>query len=163
MHRTRLVVDDTGTARTETYNEGDAGSRSRRSFGVWVDDDDSSEEDPIINSQRNSFIMPSDFSRPTKQLRGDGDFEGFDLLERPLSSTSLSSASSNVASGLFRRSVSLNIKNRLSQGSFSDLERVDGYGHASSQETVTAEDEGGGDAQDALKRLIGGRIRRGKL
>jgi hypothetical protein len=161
-HRTRLVVDDTGTARTETYDD-DSSSRSRRSFGVWADDDDSSEEEPMINSQRNSFIMPADLSRPTKQLRGDGDFEGFDLLDRPLSSTSLSSVSSNIASGLFRRSVSLNIKNRLSQGSFPDLDRADAHGNGSSQETITGEDEGCGDAQDALKRLIGGRFRRGRL
>jgi hypothetical protein len=160
-HRTRLVVDDTGTARTEIYNEDDTSSRSRRSFGIWGDDDESSEEDPIINSQRNSFAMPSDFSRPTKQQRGDSDHDGFDPLDRPLSSTSLSSLSSNVAPGLFRRSVSLNVKNRLSQGSFSDIDRMDSFATNSSQDTITGEDEGCGDAQDALKKLIGGRIRRG--
>jgi hypothetical protein len=162
-HRTRLIVDDTGTARTEICNEDDPSLRIRRSFGVWEDDCESSEEDPIINSARNSFIGVPEFSRPTKQLRGDGDFDGFDLLERPLSSTSMSSASSNVASGLFRRSISLNAKNRLSQSSFSDLERIDPYANGSSQETIMGEDEGCGDAQDALKKLIGGRIRRGEF
>jgi hypothetical protein len=156
-------VDDTGTARTEILNEDDASLRIRRSFGAWEDNSESSEEDPIINSARNSFIAGPDFSRPAKQHRGDGDFDGFDLLERPLSSTSMSSASSNVASGLFRRSISLNAKNRLSQSSFSDFDRVDPYANGSSQETIMGEDDGCGDAQDALKRLIGGRIRRGEF
>lgn len=159
-HRTRLVVDDTGTARTEIYNDDDAKS-SRRSFSMWGDDD-SSDDDRIINSARNSFALPADYPRPiTKLQRGEGEHDGFDL-ERPPSSTSLSSISSNRQSGLFRRSISLNIKNRLSQASFSDFEGLD-HLNESSQETIMGEEEGCGDAQDALKKLVGGRLRRGRI
>jgi hypothetical protein len=127
--RTRLVVDESGTARTETFADDETERMNRRSISRW-DDEYSSDDDPIMTSQRNSLVFPSNSMRPGKHLRDD-EFEFMGQFKRPLSSASIGSLSSN--------------------------------GGLQPQHTGGADDtdEECGDAQDALRRLVGGRFRRG--
>jgi hypothetical protein len=125
--RTRLVVDETGTARTETFTDDETDRTNRRSISRW-DDEYSSDEDPVMTSQRNSLVFPHNSMRPGKHLRDD-EFEFIGQFKRPLSSASIGSLSSN--------------------------------GGPQPHQAADDTDEECGDAQDALRRLVGGRFRRG--
>jgi hypothetical protein len=168
--RTRLIIDDSGTARTETVTDDDDDLPQRRSFGHWADED-SDEEDLLVTSQRNSFILSSDLLRPTKYARLDSDEEEAALHKRPLSSASLNSLTSRMGATPLGRKMSMEARRRLSQESHSssigDRELA-----ASSQDTILGrgdddgedDDDGDrGDAQNALKKLVGGRSRRGEF
>jgi hypothetical protein len=155
--RTRLVIDASGTARTETVT-GDDNTWSRRRSSQILDDD-SSEEDPILTSQRNSFVFNPDLLRPSKHGRTDSDDEDGGLYKRPLSTTSLSSLTARMGSTPLGRKVSMDAHKRASQDYTSFL----GDLASSSQDTILGRDEDSdtGDAQSALKKLVGGRARRG--
>jgi hypothetical protein len=127
--RTRLVVDESGTARTETFTDDETDRTNRRSVSQW-DDDYSSDDDPVMTSQRNSLVFPSSSMR--KHLRDD-EFEFMGQFKRPLSSASIGSLSSNSGGNL-----------QALQTGADDTDQ-----------------EECGDAQDALRRLVGGRFRRG--
>jgi hypothetical protein len=139
-------VDESGTARTEIVNEDDVDSvGNRQSLCQWSDTE-SSEDDPIISSQRNSYIFSSEAGRPLKHGRLSDDFDAFASFKRPVSSASLHSLGSQLQ-GLNEET------RRSSYGSFHQ---------SSSQDTVMQDDdEERGDAQDALRKLIGERIKRG--
>jgi hypothetical protein len=144
--RTRLVVDETGTARTEIINGEDGESvGNRRSMCQWSDTE-SSEDDPVLTSQRNSYILSSEPGRPLKHHRLEDEFDAFAAVKRPLSSASLHSLGSQAYGEDHRRASYNNILHQ-----------------ASSQETVMQDDDDDerGDAQDALRKLIGERIRKG--
>ncbi|KAF2663686.1 hypothetical protein BT63DRAFT_460803 [Microthyrium microscopicum] len=159
--RTRLIIDDTGTARTETSLDDDDELPSRRTSTHWPGEEDSSEDDPLITSQRNSFVFSSDLLRAPKHARMDSDDEDGGLYKRPLSSTSLSSLTSRMNATPLGRKVSMEAHRRSSQESFSSslADQLAG----SSQDTIMApdgDDSDTGDAQSALKKLVGGRVRR---
>jgi len=164
--RTRLVIDDSGTARTETVTESDDDAPKRLSFGHWPDED-SSEEDAFISSQRNSLVFSSDLLRPTKHARIDSDDEDGGLYKRPLSSTSLSSLTSRMGATPLGRKISMDARRRLSQESqSSSLADRDREVASSSQDTIlgrVSDDDDSGDAQNALKKLVGERMRRGSF
>jgi hypothetical protein len=156
--RTRLVIDASGTARTETVLGGDDNTWNRRRSSHLLDDD-SSEEDPIFTSQRNSFVFNPDLLRPSKHGRNDSDDEDGGLYKRPLSTASLSSLTARLGSTPLGRKVPMDAHRRASQDYASFL----GDLASSSQDTILVNDDDSdtGDAQSALKKLVGGRARRG--
>jgi hypothetical protein len=163
--RTRLIVDENGTARTVTISDVENPSLgSHRSFSGWGDEGESSEDDPIFTSQRNSFISSAlEMSRPPKHARMDSDPDRFDITKRPLSSASISSLASRLGSTPIGHKLS-DPNRRYSQESFgASLKAELEMASFSSQDTVLAEPDEGGDAQDALKRLVEGRLRRGSF
>lgn len=157
--RTRLVIDASGTARTETVTDEEDNTWGRRRSS-HMKDDDSSEDDPILTSQRNSFAFNPDLLRPAKHGRNESDDEDGGLYKRPLSSTSLSSLTSRMGSTPLGRKVSVEPHKRASQDYASFLSDL----ASTSEDTSLGNDEDSdiGDAQSALKRLVGGRARRGQ-
>jgi hypothetical protein len=159
--KTRLVIDDNGRARTETVH---ASSEEpidlRKSLGFWVDDDEDSEDDVIITSQRNSFAFPSDQlkRRPSKHARTDSDPDRFDPMKRPVSSASMASLTSRLeATPIGKRSSASSSYRRASSGSFAGSLSAENM--RALQES--AMDEDSTDAQGALRKLMEGRRRNG--
>ncbi|KAF2396419.1 hypothetical protein EJ06DRAFT_524784 [Trichodelitschia bisporula] len=156
--RTRLVIDETGRARTETVDQGSE-VEIPRSFATWNDDDES-EEDPVITSQRNSFAFQPDPPRRGKHARMDSDPNRFDVSKRPLSAASISSLSSRLGSASQRSSGDLGNSNfrRFSMSNFGgSLSAADS--ESPSKDSVTTDDDSG-DAQAALRRVMEGRMKR---
>ena len=146
--RTRLVVDETGTARTQTEPSSDPDEEVTRSRSFF--DDDDSDDDFALPSQRNSFAFPSDLPRAQKHARIDSDPDRFEVSKRPLSSASLASITSRLQvtpigakSGDYRRS---------SMGSFISNDG-DNFGSRASTDSPS-------DAQAALKELVKDRKQR---
>jgi hypothetical protein len=135
---------------------------NRNSVTNWPDESESSDEDPIISSQRNSFVLTSDSIRPGKHARIDSELDQFEVAKRPLSSASLSSLASRFAATPINQRTTHDSSKRMSHGSITGL-MVAENDSFSSQETIHADFDNDGDAQNALKRLVEGRLRRGTV
>lgn len=93
LPRTRLVIDESGRARTETEPVDVPESRS-----LWDDVDSDDEDELAVPSQRNSFINPTESFRSSKHARNDSGDQPFSASKRPLSSASLASLTSRLES-----------------------------------------------------------------
>ena len=155
--RTRLVIDESGRATTETVPADEPFQPDGKNFsGVW-DDASSDEEEIGITSQRNSFIMPVEplQRRSSKHARTGSESDRFEVSKRPVSSASISSLASRLETTPLGKRSSREMKDlnhrRFSSGSFVEnmsLNKDDGVADDST------------DAQAALKKLVGGRSRR---
>lgn len=159
----RLVVDENGRARTETVDSVEEEPLDpRKSLGFWVDDDEESEDDAMLISQRNSFAYPSDQlrRRPSKQARTDSDPDRFDPMKRPVSSASMASLTTRLeATPIGKRSSAISNYRRASSGSFAGTLSAENI--RALQESAV--DEESSDAQGALRKLMEGRRRKGTL
>jgi hypothetical protein len=153
--RTRLVVDESGTARTETFTDDDMDQTYGRSFSRW-DDDESSDEEAIITSQRNSFVFSSNIMRPVKHSRDD-EFDFMGQFKRPLSSASIGSLSSNSGGNLQTQQQTGGVEDQSTGNHMDNFHDVNKTIHG----RLSSDQDERGDAQDALRRLVGGRFRRG--
>lgn len=154
--RTRLVIDESGRARTETDPIDAEPANEPKS--LW-DDDDSDEEDLAIPSQRNSFVYPSENVRSTKHARNDSDEQNFNVSKRPLSSASLASITSRLeATPLGKKSARDSMDSnyrRFSMGSFGGSQAGEG-----SNDGDIFSEEPSSDAQSALKSMVEQRARK---
>ncbi|TID17783.1 hypothetical protein E6O75_ATG10428 [Venturia nashicola] len=158
----RLVVDENGRARTETVDsleEEEEPLDSRKSLGLWMDDDDDSDEDAMLISQRNSFAYSSDQlrRRPSKHARTVSDPDRFDPIKRPVSSASMASLTTRLeATPIGKRSSSSSNYLRARPGSFAGTLSAENI--RALQESAV--DEEPTDAQGALRKLMEGRRRK---
>jgi len=146
--RTRLVIDESGSARTET----DPVDMDEPT-SVWDEADSDDDEDLAIPSQRNSFIFPTEPSRSGKHARNDSGEQSFSASKRPLSSASLASLTARLESTPLgkknpRDSLDGNSR-RFSMGSFASLQ---GQGQGSNDDVFGEEDTS--DARAAVMKLI---------
>jgi hypothetical protein len=159
--RTRLVVDASGRARTEVIPAGEGSvADNRKSFGLWDGDDDDTDEDIAITSQRNSFAYLSDSlrRRPSKHARVDSDPDRFDASKRPVSSASVNNLASRLeTTPIGKRSSSDVGYRRFSSGSFAGSLPGD---NISPSREVTIKDDDSTDAQAALKKVMESRAKR---
>lgn len=155
--KTRLVVDEDGRARTETIDVDDSRRDSRHGFDVW--DDDSSDEDIPVNSQRNSYSFnPEEMQRrSSKHARTGSDLDRFDPSKRPVSSASISSLASRLeATPIGKRSSKEINYRRFSSGSFSGSLSSNIVNPNKEDEMIGADT----DAQAALKKMMESRSQR---
>jgi hypothetical protein len=149
--RPRLVVDESGRARTETDPIDVDPANEPKS--LWDDDDDSDSDELVVPSQRNSFAYPSDHVRSAKHARNDSGDQSFNASKRPLSSASLASITSRLeATPLGKKSARNSMDSnyhRFSMGSFVGSQTGEGSndGEALNEETSS-------DAQSALKSMV---------
>jgi hypothetical protein len=159
--RTRLVVDASGRARTEVVPaENGSHDDNKKSFGLW-DDDDDTDEDIAITSQRNSFAYPSESlrRRPSKHARVDSDSERHDILTRPVSSASINSLASRLESTPIGKRATGDVAfRRFSAGSFGGS--LTGDNRSPSKDSNATMDAASYDAQAALKKVVQDRARR---
>ncbi|QDS77792.1 hypothetical protein FKW77_005499 [Venturia effusa] len=158
---TRLVVDENGRARTETVDSAEEERLDpKKSPGFWIGDDDDSEDDAMLISQRNSFAYPSDQlkRRPSKHARTGSDPERFDPMKRPVSSASMASLTNRLEATPIGKRTSATTYKRASSGSFASTLSADNI--RAIQESDA--DEESSDAQGALRKLMEGRRRKGK-
>lgn len=155
--RTRLVIDESGRARTETDPIDVDPPNEPKS--LWDDDDDSDSDELAVPSQRNSFAYPSDSVRSAKHARNDSGDQSFNASKRPLSSASLTSITSRLeATPLGKKSARDSMDGnyrRFSMGSFVGSQTGEGSndGEALNEETSS-------DAQSALKSMVEQRARK---
>jgi len=146
--RTRLVIDESGRARTETDPIDIEEPRS-----IWDEPDSDDEEDLAVPSQRNSFVFPTESSRSVKHARNESGEQPFSASKRPLSSASLASLTSRLESTPLgkknpRDSLDSNSR-RFSMGSFASLQ-----GQTQGNDDVFGGEEDSSDARAALMKLI---------
>jgi hypothetical protein len=155
--RTRLIIDESGRARTETDPVDVDPANEPKS--LWDDDDDSDSDELAIPSQRNSFAYPSDHVRSAKHARNDSGDQSFNVSKRPLSSASLASITSRLeATPLGKRSARDSLDSnyrRFSMGSFVGSQAGEG-----SNDGETFSEETSSDAQSALKSMVEQRARK---
>ena len=155
--RTRLVIDESGTARTET-DPIDV-DQANEPKSLWDDDDDSDSDELAVPSQRNSFAYPSDHVRSAKHARNDSGDQSFNASKRPLSSASLASITSRLeATPLGKKSARNSLDSnyrRFSMGSFVGSQAGEG-----SNDGETFSEETSSDAQSALKSMVEQRTRK---
>ncbi|KAE9966449.1 hypothetical protein EG328_008910 [Venturia inaequalis] len=156
----RLVVDENGRARTETVDSLDEEPLdSRKSLGFWADDDDDSEDDAMLISQRNPFAFPLDElrRRSSKHARTDSDPERFDPMKRPVSSASMASLTTRLeATPIGKRSSAIANYRRVGSGSFAGTLSAENI--RALQESAVEEEPT--DAQGALRKLMEDRRRK---
>lgn len=156
--KTRLVIDENGTARTEIVPAGPTSANRRRS-GIWdVDSDSDSEEEDLVPSQRSSFIFTGDSARRAKHARIDTAAEAIKVT-RSGSSSSLSKMPLGVrrtTSTSSRRGPLQPDPRRSSAASF-EAASFTTEGAERSWDMEGVED---GDAQLALKKVIEDKLKR---
>lgn len=166
--RTRLVIDETGRARTETDpvdDENDNRKNLRSQYpGLWNEEDSDSDSDQPILSRNTSFNIPQPTRRSSKHARADSGLERSDSFKMPRSSSmyfennsfTAPRPGSNFDQGN-NQNASGNPFRRYSMSSFSAS-----FGEAtqSSNETALNPTDSAGDAQGALKKVVEGRLKR---
>lgn len=156
--RTRLVIDENGTARTETVSGDQVDSRRRSGMWAEVDSDSESEPDELVQSRRSSFIFSADPVRRSKHARIDSTAET-GKIARSSSSSSLGNVPFGVrrsASSSSRRGNLKTDPRRFSAASFG----AGSYTSEGAERTWDMEGVEEGDAQLALKRVIEEKVRR---
>ncbi|KAF1954758.1 hypothetical protein CC80DRAFT_416581 [Byssothecium circinans] len=169
--KTRLVIDETGRARTETVPVEEAemsGGNVRRASlsqkelrrqypGLWSGDDSDTEEDePVTLSRNTSFNMPQ--RRPSKHARADSG----ELLRS--NSFKIARPSSRPSSSAFDKSSFETIRpaRRVADNAHRRFSMMDFP--TSSNDTNETEDQAmpdsPGDALGALKKVVEGRNKR---
>jgi len=164
--KTRLIIDETGRARTETVpaDEGDELSGSmepqkdiRRQYpGLWADDESDSEtEEPITLSRNASFNMPQ--RRSSKHGRSDSN-------ELTRSNSFKVPRPSMPSSGVFDRAPfeTLRPQRRVADNAhrrFSMMDFPTSFGDIKENEDQVVSDSPG-DALGALKKVVEGRQKR---
>ncbi|KAJ4373191.1 hypothetical protein N0V83_003484 [Neocucurbitaria cava] len=170
--RTRLIIDETGRARTETVPAGDeedtpkdprAVSQKdvRRQYpGLWEEDDTESEDDepgPTI-SRNTSFNIPQPARRATKHARQEsGGLERSNSFKIPRPASRPSSVAFDKASFETLRPVRKPVDN--SSRRFSMMDFPTSFEHLKDSEDQHMPDSPG-DAQGALKKVVAGRQQR---
>lgn len=147
LPRTRLVIDESGRARTETEPVDVSEPRS-----LWDDADSDDEDELAVPSQRNSFANLTESSRSSKHARNDSGDQSFSASKRPLSSASLASLTSRLESTPLgkknpRDSIDSNYR-RFSMGSFASSQS-----QSQANDDVFVEEESS-DARAAVMKLI---------
>lgn len=172
--RTRLVVDATGHARTETEPSDDdvaSGTSAKAQYpGLWAEGDSDSDSDhghTSTTSRASSFALPPEPERHAKHARLNGESYRIDAskLPRSTSSASLNNTSPGMArnayiGGLARsnsRKRRGSPSRRYSMPSFGDS--ADGP-EAHEADTAAGAADAAGDAQGALKKVMEDRMRR---
>ncbi|KAF2119970.1 hypothetical protein BDV96DRAFT_486116 [Lophiotrema nucula] len=166
--RTRLVIDETGRARTETVpvdddaetqrNTGrDSQKDYRRQYpGLWNEDDSDSEpEEPVTLSRNASFNIPQ--RRPSKHARADsGNLDRFNSFKMPRpSSGSFDKASFETVRPV--HAVRRAVENPFRRYSMMDFPTsISGIQESGDQPMPDSP----GDALGALKKVVEGRQKR---
>ncbi|OCL12538.1 hypothetical protein AOQ84DRAFT_150782 [Glonium stellatum] len=166
--RTRLVIDETGRARTETDPVDDENyvRKDLRSQypGLWNEDDSDSDLDQPALSRNTSFSIPQPIRRSSKHARADSNLDRSDSFKMPRASSMYFEGSSFTAprSGSSfdqsnNQNASSNSFRRYSMSSFgaSFGEQAQGI-----NETTINPIDSAGDAQGALKKVVEGRLKR---
>ncbi|KAH6863817.1 hypothetical protein B0T12DRAFT_343626 [Alternaria alternata] len=171
--RTRLIIDETGRARTETVHAGDdeetpknkrqtSQQDLRRQYpGLYEDDESESEDDepaPVI-SRNSSFAIPQPERRAAKHARADSGG-----LERPASFKMARSVSASrvapdalsKASFELLRSTRRSATDNNTTRRFSAMERPMSSAHPEDHHMPDSP----GDALGALKKVVGARQQR---
>ncbi|KAJ4291988.1 hypothetical protein N0V90_009887 [Kalmusia sp. IMI 367209] len=169
--KTRLVIDESGRARTETVpveDEEDVGRDTRKNTqdlkkqypGLWADDDsDSEEEEPpqtITLSRNTSFSMPQ--RRPSKHARNDsGELHRSNSFKVPRPASRPSSSVFDKASFETIRPVRRVADNAHRRFSMMDFPTSFGDSKDSVDQSMP---DSPGDALGALKKAVEGRQKR---
>jgi hypothetical protein len=172
--RTRLFIDETGRARTETVpieDEDETPKDTRKTSqtdlrrqypGLWEEDDTESDDDepaPVVSLSRNtSFNMPQPQRRASKHARSDsGGLERSNSFKMPRPSSRTSFGTSDKTSFETVRPIKKAIENASRRSSMMDFP-------ASFENLKEAEDhlmpDSPGDALGALKKVVAGRQQR---
>jgi hypothetical protein len=165
--RTRLVIDETGRARTETVpaeddvdtqnqTRADTQKDLRRQYpGLWTEDDSDSElDEPVTLSRNTSFTMPPQ-RRAVKHARADsGDLTRSNSFKMPRPSSGMFDKSSFETIRPVKKPVADNYSRR-----FSMMDFPTSFGDVDQGEDQHMPDSPG-DAAGALKKMFEGRQKR---
>lgn len=172
--RTRLIIDETGRARTETViaDEEDTPRETRRASqtdirrqypGLWEEDETESDDDEVapIVSRNPSFAVPPPQRRASKHARADsGGLERANSFKIPRPSSRTSSGAFDKASFETVRSIRQRIDHASRRLSMMDTPTLfDGL----NQSDIKPMPESPGDALGALKKVVAGRQQRIEL
>ncbi|KAF2795347.1 hypothetical protein K505DRAFT_360233 [Melanomma pulvis-pyrius CBS 109.77] len=160
--KTRLVIDETGRARTETVpaedevdvrreTRADTQKDMRRQYpGLWAEDDSESEPDePVTLSRNTSFNLPQ--RRPSKHARADsGDLNRSNSFKMPRPTSGMFDKSSFETIRPMKKSADNNFRR------FSMMDFSTSFGDVKQNEDQHMPDSPG-DAAGALKKMFEGR------
>jgi hypothetical protein len=165
--RTRLVIDDTGRARTETVpaeDDVDTQSQTRSDTqkdlrsqypGLWAEDDSDTEPDePVTLSRNTSFTMPPQRRAPKHARADSGDLTRSNSFKVPRPSLGMPDKSSFKTMRPVKRPVADNYSRR-----FSMMDLPTSFGDVEKSEDQQMPDSPG-DAAGALKKMFEGRQKR---
>ncbi|OCK84243.1 hypothetical protein K432DRAFT_289370 [Lepidopterella palustris CBS 459.81] len=164
--RTRLVIDETGRARTETdpVKEGDARKDLKLQYpGLWNEEESDSDSDQAVLSRNASFAIQQPKHRSSKHARADSGLERTDSFKIPRP-TSMSFE--NNSFGVSRSGGGFEIKNQKASDNPFRRYSMSSFGGSYGETTKTIDGVPGnpsnsnGDAQGALKKVVEGRMKR---
>jgi hypothetical protein len=176
--RTRLIIDETGRARTETVHAGEQEEtpRNRRQTsqqdlkrqypGLYEEYDSESGDDepaPII-SRNASFVMPQPERRASKHARAESD--GFERsnsfkMARSVSASRPTATTLNNSSFETLRSTRRSVADNNTTRRLSAMDRPNPASNARERESEDAHmPDSPGDALGALKKVVGARQQR---
>lgn len=153
--RTRLVIDENGRARTETDPSPaePTAQRDARYPGLWSDDESGSDNDRPVLSRPGSFVFDPPARRSSKHGRMDSMGRSASVKKaRPASMIALDNSFFEKPAGASGRQQDLR---RSSLSSFSS-----GFGSTPTKAGPSNAVDPAGDAQNALKRVVEGRMKR---
>lgn len=155
--KTRLIVDESGRARTETVRDGNESSKSvdhrTRYSGLWDDDSESdSEVESRVTSRSTSFNMPSGVTRSaSKHSRTNSFMTRSHSVKNPRSF----SFTDNLSKRLGRLSTETTPRKPRDDSRRNSISSSFGGYLRKDDKPATEEGLGGeGGAQDALKKVV---------
>ncbi|KAF2492433.1 hypothetical protein BU16DRAFT_114240 [Lophium mytilinum] len=166
--RTRLVIDESGHARTETdpvQEEMDTREDHQPQYpGLWNEDEDTeSASDHAVLSRNTSFNIPAPSRRAPKHARADSTLDRSDSFKMPRPNVmsfektpfGFSRSSSNLNQQMNTQKTSNNPFRRYSMSSFGGS-----FGETKTEEPQITPLDSAGDAQGALKQVVEDRLKR---